>query len=85
MARSANHIGHWRTYDEVDLVIERDDGSILAIDIKASRRVGSDTFRTLHKLREAFGSKFLAGVVMYLGERTYTYDERFYVLPVDRL
>lgn len=59
-------MGHWRTRDgdEVDLVVERDDGAIVAF---------------------AAGEAFLAGVALHLGERSYTYEDRLHVMPVDRL
>lgn len=79
--------GHWRTYDgdEVDLIVERDDGRVLAFEVKAAGRVaGSDT-RQLHKLREALGERLLAGVVLYTGPRAYRLDERLYAMPIDRI
>lgn len=80
-------IGHWRTHDgdEVDLVIERDDGAILAFEVKAGSRVPGDAFRGLRKLRDAVGDAFVAGIALYLGERSYTYDDRLHVMPVDLL
>lgn len=80
-------IGHWRTSDgdEVDLVVERDDGSIVAIEAKASSRVTGTDLKGLEKLRTALGPRFLAGAVLYLGERSYSYADRIHVLPVDRL
>jgi uncharacterized protein len=79
--------GHWRTHDddEVDLVIERDDGAIVAFEIKAASRVPGDEMRGLRRIREAAKDSFLAGVVLYLGERSYTYEDRLHVVPVDRL
>lgn len=79
--------GHWRTHDndEVDLVVERDDGAIVGIEVKAASRVPGDEMRGLRKLREATKDAFLAGVVLYLGERSYTYEDRLHVIPVDRL
>lgn len=79
--------GHWRTHDgdEIDLVVERDDGSVLALEVKGGSRVPGDNFRALRKLREATGDAFLAGVVLYLGERSYTYEDRLHAMPVDRL
>jgi predicted AAA+ superfamily ATPase len=79
--------GHWRTYDgdEVDLVIEREDGSLTALEIKAGGRVSGSDFRGLRKLREATGAAFSAGVVLYLGSRAYTQEDRLHVLPLDRL
>jgi hypothetical protein len=80
-------MGHWRTRDgdEVDLVLERDDGALVAVEIKAGSRVPGDDFRPLRKLRAAAGDAFLAGVVFYLGSRSYTYEDRLHVMPVDRL
>lgn len=79
--------GHWRTHDndEVDLVVERDDGAIVAFEAKTSARVPGGDFRPLRKLRDAVGANFLAGVALYLGDRSYTYEDRLHVMPVDRL
>lgn len=79
--------GHWRTHDgtEVDLVLERDDGSVVAIEIKAGRRVAGADLSGLHTLRAILGDRFAAGLVLYLGERSYTLDDRIAVAPLDRL
>lgn len=79
--------GHWRTrdHDEVDIVLERDDGAILAIEVKAAGRVPGEDFRSLRKLRSAAGRSFVAGVVMYLVPRSYTFEDRLHAMPVDRL
>ncbi len=80
-------VGHWRTRDddEVDLVIERDDGAIVAFEVKAAQRVGGKEFGALRKLRDAAGEAFLAGIALYLGERAYQAEEKLYVAPVDQL
>ena len=79
--------GHWRTHDghEADLVVEREDGSIIALEVKAGTRVSSPDFKGLRMLRDATGRAFAAGVVVYLGQHSYTYDDRLHVMPVDRL
>lgn len=79
--------GHWRTSDgdEVDLVLERDDGAVLAFEVKASGRVSGDDFKSLRKLRTATGDAFLAGIALYTGSRSYNLEDRLYVMPVDRL
>lgn len=84
---TAAQSGHWRTHDgdEVDLVLERDDGAIAAVEVKAGERVPSAQFRSLRKLRDALGDRFLGGVVLHLGHRAYTHDDRLHALPVDRL
>lgn len=80
-------IGHWRTHDgiEVDLVIERDDGSTAAIEVKAASRVDRKDLAGLRVIRDALGDSFVAGVVLHTGERSYMAEDRIYVLPVDRL
>jgi uncharacterized protein len=79
--------GHWRTHDgdEVDLVLERDDGAIAAIEVKAGERVRDADFRGLRKLRDALGTRFLGGAALHLGRRAYTHEDRLHALPVDRL
>lgn len=79
--------GHWRTKDEaeVDLVIEADDGRVAAFEVKAAARVTGEDFRGLRQLRDHLGDAFTAGVALYTGSRSYTYDDRLHVLPIDRL
>jgi predicted AAA+ superfamily ATPase len=79
--------GHWRTRegDEVDFVVEFDDGGVIAFEVKANERVTSSDLRGLIKLRETLGAKLVAGVVLSTGTRSYTIEDRLHVLPVDRL
>lgn len=80
-------IHHWRTHDglEVDLVVERDDGSVIGIEIKAGGRLPGEDLKGLRTLRDQIGKQFVAGYALYLGERSYTYEDRLHVLPLDRL
>ncbi len=80
-------IGHWRTWDsnEVDLIIERDDGAVFAFEVKTASRVPGNHLISLRKLRESVGDSFLAGVVLYLGERSYSVEDRLHVVSIDRL
>lgn len=80
-------LGHWRTSDgdEVDLIVERDDGKIVAFEVKASSRVAAGDLKSLTKLRDAVGTRLAAAAVLYLGERSYTASDRIHVLPVDRV
>ncbi|MGK2959006.1 MAG: ATP-binding protein [Acidimicrobiales bacterium] len=80
-------VGHWRTHDgdEVDLVVELDDGGVVGFEVKTGGRVPGGELRPLKKLRDAVGQNFVAGFALYLGERSYTYDDRLHVVPLDRL
>ncbi|CAN5530127.1 ATP-binding protein [soil metagenome] len=79
--------GHWRTHDgdEADIVLERDDGAIVAFEVKAGSRVPGAGLSGLRKLRNALGALFIGGVVLYTGERSYTHEDRIHVMPIDQL
>lgn len=79
--------GHFRTSagQEVDLVLEAEDGRVAGIEIKSGGRVTTDDLKGLRVLRDRLGSQFVGGVVMHLGTRSYTPDDRIHVLPLARL
>ncbi len=81
-------VGHWRTRDgdEVDLVIEFDDGRVLAFEVKANEHIRGEDLKGLRKLRDLLGDRFVAGVALNTGSRSYSYQgERLHVMPIDRL
>jgi predicted AAA+ superfamily ATPase len=80
-------VGHWRTSDgaEVDFVIEKDDGSVVAFEVKAAERIAGKDFSGLRLLRERLGQRFIAGIALSMGPRSYTYEDRLHVMPIDRL
>lgn len=80
-------IGHWRTRDndEADLVAEMYDGAVVAFEIQAGTSVPGKKLTGLRQLRDALGDRFRGGAVLYLGKRSYTYEDRLHVCPLDRL
>lgn len=80
-------LGHWRTSDgaEVDLIMEDDDGKVLAFEVKANERAPGSDFSGLTQLRDSLGARFVAGVVFTAGRRSYTFGDRLHVLAIDRL
>lgn len=79
--------GHWRTRDddEVDLVLERYDGAVVGVEIKAGDHVDGKQLAGLRKLRDRLGNSFVAGLAFHLGRRGYQAEDRIHVLPVERL
>jgi uncharacterized protein len=79
--------GHWRTHDgeEVDLILEREDGKVAALEVKAASRAPASELRGLLTLRRKLGSQFLGGIVLYTGTRAYTHDSGLHVIPINRL
>ncbi len=82
-----SHTGHWRRHDgdEIDLIVEREDGSVIAFEVKAGRRVTGQDFAPMGRLRDALGARFEAGIILFLGERGYNYQDRLSAIPLDRL
>ena len=80
-------VSHWRTRDndEVDVVIERDDGRVIAFEIKTGTNIPNKKLAPMVKLRNELGDRFLAGTILYTGGLSYTPQTRIHVLPVDRL
>jgi len=79
--------GHWRTHDAagVDFIVERDDGRVVAIEVKASTLIQPSDFRALELLRAKLGSTFTAGVVLYPGTQSFQAGDRILALPIDKL
>jgi len=79
--------GYWRTRDmvEVDLVLERYDGAVVAIEVKAADTIKKDQLSPLKALRDRLGQSFAVGIAFYTGQAGYLADDRIYVLPIDRL
>lgn len=80
-------VGHYRTSDghEVDLVIENEDGEVIAIEVKAGGTYRREDMSGLVHLRERLGDRFLGGVLMYTGERSAVVEDRLYLVPIASL
>lgn len=70
---------------EVDLVLELDDGRIIALEVKAATSVRPEDLRGLAALRDRLGDRFARGVLVHLGERILPQGDRVISLPVQLL
>lgn len=80
-------LGHYRTSDghEADVIIEDDDGAVVAIEIKAGSTYRSSDLRGLAHLREKLGARFKAGYLLHTGDGAGRPQPNIYVAPVDVL
>ena len=78
---------HFRDRDmrEVDVVLERDDGAIVGIEVKASATVKSSDFAGLRALAEACGDRFAFGVVLYDSADFVPFSDRLAAAPLSCL
>ncbi|MBU2585664.1 MAG: ATP-binding protein [Bacteroidetes bacterium] len=80
-------IYHFRTSSghEVDFILERSDGSLVGIEVKASSQVNSKMFDSLKVLAEETGRKFLRGFVIYTGNEPVPFAKNLFALPASVL
>lgn len=73
---------------EVDLVIERSDGKVVGVEVKASMTVKAEDFSGLSIFADYAGDKFLHGVLFYSGDKVLPFrinDTLFHALPISSL
>jgi len=80
-------VHHYRDKDqyEVDLVLERDDGAVVGIEVKASATVTERDFGGLRRLARACGDRLKLGLVVYDGEVSVPFGERLFAAPISTL
>lgn len=77
---------HFRTTtNEVDSVLERPDGMVVGVEVKAASSVDSGDFAGLRVLAARAGTKFHRGVVLYTGTRTVPFGQNLHAIPISAL
>lgn len=77
-------VGHLRTHrglHEVDLIVERADGRIVAIEVKLAASVEGEAFSHLCWLAEQMGDRLLDRVVITTGSQAYRRADGIAVVP----
>jgi len=74
---------HFRTSDgrEVDFVLEKADGSVVAIEIKKAKSVNMNDFKGIQLFAALAGKDFVGGVVMYSGKEVVPFGENLWAVP----
>ena len=70
---------------EVDVVLERPDGGIVGVEVKASATIRREDFKGLSALAELAGAAFEHGVVFYTGDEVLRFHRgtlQMYALPL---
>lgn len=77
-------VGHLRTLGgehEIDIIVERADGRVVALEVKLSRTVDSRDIRHLEWLRSRIGSNMLDAAVITTGGEAYRRPDGIGVIP----
>jgi len=78
---------HYRDQEmrEVDIVLERDEGTLVGLEVKASATVRASDFKGLRTLSEACGDRFAFGAVLYDGQDVVPFGDRLAAVPISSL
>ena len=77
-------ISHFRTKDgtEVDIVLEDEQGALVALEVKAAATVTKKDFRGLEQVKQATGKSLRAAAVLYDGKEAVPFGDRQWALPL---
>jgi hypothetical protein len=77
-------VSHLRTAageHEVDLIVEREDARVLAVEFKLARDVGDGDVRQLHWLADQIGDELIDSIVLNTGPEAYRRSDGIAVVP----
>lgn len=83
--QSEAKVGHLRTADgrqEVDLIVERADGSVVAIEVKLARTASSGDTKHLAWLKRKLGDRVLDQLIVTTGPEAYRREDGVAVVPL---
>lgn len=80
-------ISHYRDHagDEVDLILETDDGRVAGLEVKAASTVNARDAKWLARLRDRLGDRFVGGLVLHTGASSGPLGARIAAAPIDVL
>jgi predicted AAA+ superfamily ATPase len=84
-AHSEAHVRHLRTArgrQEVDLIVERGDGSVVAIEVKLTRSVTGDAAKHLTWLKQKLGDRLLDQIIITTGPEAYRREDGIAIVPL---
>ena len=78
---------HYRDRDqyEVDAVLERASGEVVAVEVKSAETVRTEDFRGIRRIGRRIGDRLIAGFVLYAGRQALPFGERLRALPISTL
>lgn len=71
--------------NEVDAILERASGEVVAIEVKAAETVRGEDFRGIQHVMRRIGDQLFAGFVLHAGQYALPFGERLRALPISAL
>ncbi len=70
---------------EVDVLVERADGTVIGFEVKSATSAGTGDATGLRFLRDRLGDRFIAGFVLHTGPFSASLGDRLWALPIGGL
>jgi predicted AAA+ superfamily ATPase len=71
--------------DEVDIIVENEQGALVGIEVKASATVHANDFKGMRKLLDICADDLKLGLVLYDGTKIVPFGERLFAAPISCL
>lgn len=69
----------------VDFIIERSDGKLIAVEVKATAKISASDFNNIRVFADETGNKFVKGIVLFTGNEAIPYAKNMYAVPIESL
>ncbi|MEN8236875.1 MAG: ATP-binding protein [Pseudomonadota bacterium] len=78
---------HYRTRagQEVDFVLQADNGMLVGIEVKSKAALAHADFKGLRHMQESYGDQFHRGIVLYMGDQTLPFGPNLHAVPMSAL
>ena len=78
---------HFRTSDgkEVDFVIQKTNGKLAGIEVKAANKINAGDFKGLKELQTQSSDDFICGIILYRGRSVIAFGDKLWAVPVSAL
>ncbi|MBS0185529.1 MAG: ATP-binding protein [Proteobacteria bacterium] len=75
---------HFRKSDgkEIDILLEKEDRTLVAIEIKSREHIDERDFKAIRELQEEIGKDFVTGIVLYRGKEVVPFGKDMWALPL---
>lgn len=84
---SKHNLFHFRTSDnkEIDFVIEKPNGQLVAIELKGRESVDKSDFKGIEALQHILKDDFVCGIVLYRGKKVVPFGKNLWAVPITNL
>ena len=78
---------HFRTSNEkeVDIILEKNSGEIIGIEVKASSNINQYDFKGLRLLSDSLPKKFRRGIILYTGNQFLGFGNNLFAVPIQAM